>query len=360
MNAKQRLQEIIEEGVQIGAFPGCTYAVVNKDKAYISYAGYKELYPNKIKNSVDTIYDMASLTKVISTTTSIMQLVEDGKIRIYDPVKRYLPFFKYDNINLWHLLTHTSGLPEGISGPKDKMNKDDVWEKIKNVDINFEPGTKICYSDINFIILGKIVEIVSKEDLNVYVKNHVFDPLEMYDTGYLPQDINRVAATEERHDASYDGYVKGKVHDETSFALGGVAGHAGLFSTVTDMTHFIKMILNDGIYNGKRILAKNTIDNLYKIQVATYEGLSNTPTLARCLGWQAKERASSAGDLISTNTILHTGFTGTNVWIDRDNKIGFVLLSNRVHPTRNNNLHMRLRAIAANYVISHKEEFFND
>lgn len=358
MNAKLELQQLMDEAVLDGAFPGCTFAVVTKDKVFKSFSGYRELYPEKVKNSIDTIYDMASLTKVICTTTCVMKLIEAGKVRIFDPVIRYFKEFPYDNINLWHLMTHTSGLPEGIYGPKDELSPDDVMDKIMHITKLDEPGVKIRYSDINYILLGKIVEIVSGKKLNEFAHDEIFEPLEMHDTGYLPKDIARTAATEERHDKSYDGYVKGMVHDETAFALGGVAGHAGLFSTVSDMTHFIQMILNDGVYNGKRILAKNTIDNLYKIQVAEYNGVSKVPTLARYLGWQAKETASNAGDLTSKHTILHTGFTGTNVWIDRDNEIGFVLLSNRVHPTRNNSKHLRVRACAANLVISHKEDFF--
>ena len=357
MKAKQELEQLILNAIENGSFPGANYAVVTKDKVWMGSLGNKELYPNVIENNIDTIYDMASLTKVICTTTCIMQLVEKGLLRIYDPVVRYLPDFKFSNITVWNLMTHTSGLPEGIYGPKDKMNTNDVWDVIYNkVDLKFEPGSKIVYSDINYIILGKLVEILTGLTIDKYSKINVFEPLGMIDSGYNPVDKERCAATEYRDDATMTGYVKGYVHDETAYAMEGVAGHAGLFSTVKDVTHFIQMILNDGVFDGKRILSKITIDELYKVQVKEFSGVEVLPK-ARCLGWQTKDPASSAGDLISENTILHTGFTGTNVFIDRDNQIGFVLLTNRVHPTRNNTKHLHDRACFANYIMSHLEEW---
>lgn len=358
MKAQQELEQLILNAIENGSFPGANYAIVTKDKVWMGSLGNKELYPNVIKNSIDTIYDMASLTKVICTTTCIMQLVEKGLLRIYDPVVRYLPNFKFSNITVWNLMTHTSGLPEGIYGPKDKMNENDVWNAIYNkVELNYEPGKKIQYSDINYIILGKIVEIISGLSLDEYALKNLFEPLKMIDSGYNPKDKERCAATEYRDDATMTGYVKGCVHDETAYAMGGVAGHAGLFSTVKDVTNFIKMILNDGEFNGKRILSKITVNELFKIQVKEYSGVEVLPK-ARCLGWQTKDPASSAGDLVSENIILHTGFTGTNVFIDRDNKIGFVLLTNRVHPTRNNSKHLHDRACFANFIMANLEEWF--
>lgn len=357
MDCKKEFESIIERAIADGAFPGATYAIVSKNKVTLGSLGYKELYEEKIENTVDTIYDMASLTKVICTTTCIMQLVEKGLIRIYDSVNMYLPLFKFKDITIWNLLTHTSGLPEGIYGRKDILTAEDIWNKIYNeVELMYIPGKKISYSDINYILLGKIVEVVTKMKLNEYAKENVFIPLEMKDTGYLPQDKIRCAATEYRDDESYHGYVKGYVHDETAFSLGGVAGHAGLFSTSPDMVHFVQMILNDGIYNGKQILSKTTVNKLFEVQVKEYDGVEVYPK-ARCLGWQTLDPYSAAGELVSRNTILHTGFTGTNVFIDKDNGIGFVFLTNRVHPTRNNAKHLHYRACLANYIMTHLEYF---
>lgn len=360
MKAIKELEQLLLDGVLDGAFPGANYAVVTKNKVWMGSIGNKELYPEVIPNSIDTIYDMASLTKVVCTTTCLMQLVEKGLLRIYDPVSRYFDKFKFNDITVWNLMTHTSGLPEGIYGPKDKLTESDIWDKIFSIEeLKFKPGTKILYSDINYILLGKIVEILSGMPINVYAKVNVFEPLEMVDSGYLPTDKLRCAATEYRSDATMNGYVKGDVHDETAYAMNKVAGHAGLFSTVKDCSHFIQMILNDGVFNGKRILSKITIDELYKVQVKEFNGVETLPK-ARCLGWQTKDPASSAGEFVSENVILHTGFTGTNMFIDRDNEIGFVLLTNRVHPTRNNTKHLHVRACAANYIMAHLEEFKND
>ena len=360
MKAIKELEQLLLDAVKDGAFPGANYALVFKNKVYFGSVGNKELYPEVIENSIDTIYDMASLTKVVCTTTCLMQLVEKGLLRIFDPVSKYFDKFKFKDISVWNLMTHTSGFPEGIYGPKDKLTEEDVWNKIFAIEeLNFKPGTKIVYSDINYILLGKIIEILSGMPLNEYARKYLFDPLEMFDSGYLPKDEERTAATEYRSDATMTGYVKGEVHDETAYAMNKVAGHAGLFSTVTDCSHFIQMILNDGMYNGKRILSKITIDELYKVQVKEYVGVEVLPK-ARCLGWQTKDPASSAGDLISENTILHTGFTGTNMFIDRDNEVGFVLLTNRVHPTRSNLKHLHVRACVGNYIMSHLEEFKND
>lgn len=360
MKRIKELEKLLLDAVNDGAFPGANYAVVTKNKVWMGSVGNKELYPEVIPNSIDTIYDMASLTKVVCTTTCLMQLVEKGLLRIYDPVSRYFEKFKFTDITVWNLMTHTSGLPEGIYGPKDKLSESDIWDKIFAIEeLKFKPGTKIIYSDINYILLGKIVEILSGMPINEYAKKNVFEPLEMVDSGYLPSDKKRCAAAEYRNDATMTGYVKGEVHDETAYAMNKVAGHAGLFSTVKDCSNFIKMVLNDGVFNGIKVLSKISIDELFKVQVKEYSGVEVLPK-ARCLGWQTKDPASSAGELVSENTILHTGFTGTNMFIDRDNEIGFVLLSNRVHPTRNNGKLFHVRACVANYIMAHLEEFKND
>ena len=355
-NINSEIEKILNEAIDDGAFPGATYAFITKDHVYSGVVGNRELFPKIIKNDINTIYDMASLTKVVATTTSVMQLLEDGKIRLFDPVQYYLPRFKYPKITLWHLLVHTSGLPEGIGGPKDELSEEDVWNKIYETEQRFNEGSKIMYSDINFILLGKIVELVSGEKLNDYVVNHIFKPLKMFDTSYLPKDKERCAATELRNDKSYNGYVKGYVHDETSFALGGVAGHAGLFSTALDVSRFIKMILNEGELDNERILSKETVRMLYKTQIAEFDSIGNIPVRARKLGWQAHETYSNAGDYISDESIMHTGFTGTNIWIDKKRNLGFVLLTNRVHPTRNNTKHMRVRARLANMILANWSE----
>ncbi len=355
MSKIQEFNNLLQDAINEGAFPGANYAIVFKDKVLFGSFGKKSLIPNVEENDIDTIYDMASLTKIVSTTTAALRLIEKGKLRLYAPVKKYLPEFKFDNISIWNLMTHTSGLPEGLPRANTLSDPTEVWNKILNMELKYETGTKIHYSDLGYIILGKVIESIVKKPLNEFVKEEIFDKLNMKDTGYLPDSLLRCAPTEYRDDAVFKGIVRGKVHDETSYALGGVAGHAGLFSTVKDMANYLQMLLNDGMFNNERFLSKATIDLLYTPQVEERNGVSLVPE-RRSIGFINKGPASSAGELTSSETILHTGFTGTNIWVDRKNEVAFVLLSNRVHPTRKNILHMDARARLANFIIANLDE----
>lgn len=357
MEIKQRFETILNQAIENNAFPGAVYAVVTKTKITKGVVGNKELYPSVIKNEIDTIYDLASLTKVICTTTIIMMLIEQGKIRFYDQINLYLKEFPFNNITIWNLMTHTSGLPEGVTGAKNHMSSSDIWKLIMNIDhLLFEPSTKIVYSDVNYILLGKIIEVVTQMSLDQVSETYLFTPLEMKTACFNPCNKNQCAATEYRDDLTFKGYVKGFVHDETAYALGGVAGHAGMFAGIDDLINFCLMILNDGKFADKKILSSATIEELFKVQVVEPFGVITHPK-ARCLGWQAKDLASSAGDLVSDKTIIHTGFTGTNVFIDKENEVAFVLLTNRVHPTRKNTAHLRVRACLGNFIMANLEEF---
>ena len=350
-----KLHELIVSGVTNGAFPGACYAVVLKDKVYMNYCGLRARYPEEESNSIDTIYDMASVSKVATTSICLLKLMEMGKIRLFDKVKDYIPGFLYDDICIYHLVTHTSGLKPGLSNPWYIQSSDAAWSMIMRAPVNFPVGTDIVYSDLNFIFLGRIIEIVSGMSLDEFAKKYIYEPLEMKDTCYNPADKLRCAPTEERNDPIIKGIVRGNVHDETAYILGGVAGHAGMFSTISDMSNFLQMILNEGMFKGKKILSKVTVDKLFTPLAEKQVGLS-TMKLRRSIGWIVNDYNSSAGDLTSSETINHTGFTGTNVWVDRKNEVAFCLLSNRVHPTRKNLLHMPLRVKIANYIMANLEE----
>lgn len=359
MKKIEEFNNLILEGLKEGAAPGANYAIVFKDKMIFGSFGKRSIYPNVEENSIDTIYDMASLTKIICTTTCALRLIEQGKLRLYAPVKKYLPNFKFDNISIWNLMTHTSGLPEGVPHASGLKTPQEVYEKIDNLELKFTPGTKIHYSDIGYILLGKVIESITKKNLNDFAKEEIFDKLNMIDTTFLPTFSDRIAPTEMRDDTVFKGIVRGVVHDETSYALGGVAGHAGLFSTVKDVANYLSMLLNDGMFNNERFLSKAIIDLLYTPQVKEYTGVSAIPE-ARSLGFVIKGPASSSGVLTSEKTILHTGFTGTNIFVDRVNEVAFVLLTNRVHPTRKNILHMDLRARLANFLIASLDDIKNN
>ncbi|HHZ18313.1 MAG TPA: beta-lactamase family protein [Acholeplasmataceae bacterium] len=348
----EKVNEMINEAIADGTFPGANYCLVAGGKVYTGCLGYKSLYPEKEPNSPDTLYDMASVTKVVCTTTAIMLLLESGKIRLYDPVVTYVPEFRHRDILIWDLLTHSSGLPADIPRAARLKSREETLEKIWMFEPIYEKNTKIVYSDIGFILLGMVVEAASGMTLDAFAREHIFKPLEMHDTGFKPADKKRCAPTEERRDEVYNGFLRGDVHDEKAYILGGVAGHAGLFSTASDLVNFIEMILNGGNFRGRQFLSAPTVDLLFQPQVEMKNGVS-LDTNQRGLGWIIKGDYPSSGDLASPETIMHTGFTGTNIFIDRINNIGFALLTNRVHPTRNNLKIIPFRCKLGNYIISH-------
>lgn len=348
--------DIIRKVINEENLPGANYVIVTPRKKQFGCLGNKAIVPAIEENNLETIYDLASMSKVISTTSCALKLIEAGKLRMFDAVQKYIPEFKHANVRVYDLLTHTSGMKSYLAGAANMNNPEEVWSKILELDLEYERGSKILYSCINYIILGKVIEKLSGMGLDEFAKEQIFEPLEMKDTCYNPTDILRCAPTEERIDAVHNGILRGKVHDETAYALGGVSGNAGVFSTIEDISHFIEMILNNGVYKGKRIFSKATIDLIFTPQVKETSGVYLVEE-QRSIGWIVKGAASSAGELTSEETILHTGFTGTNIWIDRKNKVGFCMLSNRVHPSRATNPTISLRAKLANYIMAHLEEF---
>lgn len=306
--------------------------------------GWASLIPERVPVDEATVFDMASVTKVVTTTTAALQLLEAGEWRLDDPVSRFWPEFT-PRVTLRHLLTHTSGLPawrqvyEGGEGPEHYRRF------LEQVPLEHEPGTRVVYSCLGFLVLGGLVELVTEQPLDQYCAEHIFEPLGMNDSTFNPdaQMARRCAATELR--TGSDLPMQGVVHDENARCRGGVAGNAGLFSTAYDMGVFCQMMLGRGTTRGRRILAQATV------ALATYD---HTPHLgeSRGLGWvvKGKRTHSSAGDLLSPRAFGHTGFTGTSMWIDPEHDLYIVLLTNRVHPSRDNSHHIRLRALFHNAV----------
>jgi CubicO group peptidase (beta-lactamase class C family) len=345
------ISDLLKEGVQKGDFPGATYAIVYKDGTIdYDFVGYRQLEPNLIKNDGSEIYDCASLTKVISTTTLIMQLIEEEKIGLQTKIKDVLPDFKHKDILVEHLLTHTSGLPADIPHAKTLTNRDMVLKKIYDFDLINPVGEKVVYSDIGFILLGLIIEKITGKTMDENAKEKIFKPLNMDDSSYHP-DKDRCAPTEFRNDEVFQGLLQGQVHDEKSFAMGGLAGHAGLFSTSRDLSKFILSILN----NDGAILKPETVNTLFKCQASKLGNQGNV--LHRALGWNKPSIGGTAGDYSSfEDTILHTGFTGCNLWIERKRGIGFVMLSNAVHPYRNRNNIIKYRNQIGNMILSSRRK----
>ena len=318
--------KILEE-VQNGVIPGMTYSVVKDNDIFHGSVGLKQIIPTKENTSEDTLYDLASLSKVVSTVTIVSKMYAEGKIKLNDKVSAYLERFKYDDVTIFDLLTHSSGLPADLDD-LTIVSKEELLNKVYDASKVYETKTDVIYSDLGYILLGELISKVYGKPLDEVAREEVFIPLEMNHTCYNPIDKSNCAPTEE---TTSRGLLQGFVHDEKAFSLGGVAGNAGVFSTNTDLVNFMSMILNDGYYNGKEYLPKQIIDLWFKPLV--FEERNDR---YRSLCWivgQNKLVNKNNGNVIS-----FSGFTGPSISIDRDNNLGIALLTNRVHPTRKNNL----------------------
>jgi len=345
-----RVREHILDAIYSGAFPGAAVAIGVREKQSIVQAFGHYTYSSQKTVETDSQYDIASLTKVVATTTSAMILLESKDIGLDSKVSKYIPSFssgEKSKVTIKHLLTHTSGLPSSRDFYLEELSSDEVVNEIKNENLEFSPGSKVRYSDIGMIILGLIIEIISGTSLQEYAKKKIFDPLGMKNTVFRPVKLTDtdVVPTED-DDYFRDRLIQGEVHDSTAWIMGGVAGHAGLFSTAEDLAIFAEMMVNRGEIRGKQFLRKETID-LFTSPQAIANG-------KRALGWKINpaSNSSAAGGLFSEISYGHNGFTGTSLWIDPINEMYFLLLSNRVYPTRDNSQHLSVRSKIADTVYS--------
>jgi uncharacterized protein YbbC (DUF1343 family)/CubicO group peptidase (beta-lactamase class C family) len=323
---------IVQAAIQAKKIPGAVVLIGYEGQVvYRKAFGERSLVPERRPMAVDTIFDMASMTKVMATTTAVMQLVEQGKIELSAPVSDYWPEFKQNGkelVTIRELMTHYSGLPPDLELKPAWTGYDTAMQMIVAAQLDVPPGTRYIYSDINFETLGEIVRRVSGEPLDVYCAEHIFKPLGMKDTLFKPPAAlrNRIAPTQYEHGSSGP-VLWGVVHDPTSRFMGGVAGHAGLFSTADDVSMFAQMLLNDGTYNGMRILSPLSIEKMTTPQTPPGK------MVLRGLGWDiGSPFASNRGELFDVGSFGHTGYTGTSLWIDPVTKTYIILLTNRVHP----------------------------
>lgn len=324
------LEEYLKKSIaDKGMFPGATFGLITAKEKYLGFMGVKQKYPNSEPMTQDTLFDLASLTKVIATTSAIMILLEDGILKMNTRIKDILPGFKYDYITIEHIMTHTAGYdPEPIY--KNCKNKEDLIKVLYKCCIDNDSFEKqVVYSDIGFIFLGILIDHLTG-DFEAFLSERLFKPLEMENTLFNPSEdmTSRIAATE--YCTLRNKIVRGEVHDEKAYLLKGVAGHAGLFSTAKDLANFAMMCLNDGIFEDKQVFSQNALDLLC---VPKTKHLN----LNRSYGWAMKDGENSVGELASDRAIYHTGFTGTSILIDRHYGKAFVLLSNANHPSRVNN-----------------------
>ena len=322
------IDRVVKRGIDAGGFPGASL-VVGRKGATVWERGFGRLSWSPTASTVSaerTIYDLASLTKVVGTTTAVMVLHDEGKLDLNAPVKQYLPAFSggaKDQVTVWHLLTHRSGLPPGRDLWRRAQNPQEARLMVIDTPLGCKPGVCYMYSDLGADVLGMVVEAAAGEGLDTFLDKRVFRPLGMFDTGFRPADSlrYRIAPTEISPPRGYP--IQGEVHDENAYALGGVAGHAGLFSTAADLSIFAQMMLNGGEYDGVRIMKQETVDLFTRRAAGT-----------RALGWDTADGDYGAGRYLTQRAYGHTGFTGTSMWIDPDREMFVVLLTNRVHAAR--------------------------
>src|SRR5881394_77704 len=341
-----RMDAVIQASIEKKELPGAVVLVGRHGKVVWRKAyGARAVEPQREAMTTDTIFDLASLTKVVATTTSIMILIEEGKVRLSDPLVQFIPEMKgegRDAITIEQLMTHLSGFAPDFDLRDRWTGYDEAMKRLYREPLRNPPGTRFVYSDINYIALGEVVHGVSGQMLDEFARRNIFVPLGMRDTGFRPDPklTSRIAPTEKRRgqmnylgdtsmDAGPEGeqWLRGQVHDPTSFRMGGVAGHAGLFSTADDLAIFCQMLVNGGVFNNARILSPMTVATMTQPRAVSESGA------ARGLGWDiASSFSSNRGDLFPLGSFGHTGFTGTSIWIDPASDSFVVFLSNRVHP----------------------------
>lgn len=344
------LVKLCEQAVRDGVFPGAAFAVGTAQKTEIGCVGRQRYEAAAPEITPATLFDMASVTKVFATTTAAMLLHDDGKLDIAAPVARYLPEFSVDakkEIAVRNLLVHDSGLP-AYANYQGKLT---TCEAVRQALLEEKPinpvGKTTVYSCLNAISLQRVIEAIAGVSLDRFLSLRVFGPLGLSSTLYCPPEVewSRTAPTEKMAkwrlafrpnpptepdaiERALEAWIQGEVHDPLAYMQGGVSGNAGLFSTVGDTAKFLRMMLEKGSGSGKQIVCSGTVEEWTRKQ-----GSGSS----RSLGWDTKSaNGSSAGSKFSLRSFGHTGFTGTSVWVDPENEVFAVLLTNRVHPTSEN------------------------
>ena len=333
---------LIENVISDSAFPGAVLLVSKDGKivhenAYGHYT-YDQTSP---RMNINTIFDLASVSKVLGTTTVAMMLIDKGKMNLDDKVIKFLPEFNNngkENITIRNLLVHNSGLAAFKKYYDIYSKADEVINDIMNLTPEQEPGSKYVYSDLGMITLQKVMEKISGKSLDKFLGENLFGPLGMNSTMYSPStELKEMCAPTEYDDFYRMRQLQGEVHDERAYMLNGVAGHAGLFSTAPDLAKFLQMILQKGNFNGKQYIKPETVEMFTKKQ---------SEQSSRGLGWDTKSpEGSSAGKYFSLLSYGHTGYTGTSVWTDPLLNTFVILLTNRVYPTRKNNKLSQVRPL---------------
>lgn len=345
---RDAVARVMEGALHDGAFPAGV-ALVGTHSGILAEVSVGTLAPMAGDRRPDavTVWDMASLTKVVALTTALMQQVALGRIDLEAPVQRYLPGWTgpgKEQVRVRDLLTHSSGLPAWRPLYKETETRAAALALVMDTPLEVPPGRRMVYSDLGAIILGQIVEKTSREPFDRYVASHIFEPLGMTSTRFLPPRdwLPRIAPTEV--DPWRQRHLRGEVHDENAARLGGISSHAGLFSSAADMSHFARMLLGGGVLDGHRIVDSATLRRFTTVQ--------DRALSARALGWETASGSNSGGHRLSSRAFGHTGFTGTSLWIDPEQDVFILLLTNRVNPTRENRKIGDVRISLADAVIA--------
>ncbi len=323
----KNIKREVEAAHADGEFAGCVVAIGRGDRlVYRRAFGDRQVLPERLPMTVETVFDLASLTKPLATATSLMAMVEDGRLRLKDRIDKHLPEVPDDQrgeITLEQLLTHHSGHIPDNSIEDYRHGVEEAWRRLFVLKPTDPPGTRFRYSDVNFELLGKVVERVSGKPLDRFVQERVHGPLGMTETTFNPpaELTTRCAASEPRDGAM----LVGEVHDPRAALLGGVAGHAGLFSTADDLAIYAAMMLGEGAARGVRVLSPATVREMTRPRQVS--------GARRAAGWDVlSPYSSNRGDLMSVSSFGHGGFTGTAMWIDPGHDLFVIFLSNRLHP----------------------------
>jgi uncharacterized protein YbbC (DUF1343 family)/CubicO group peptidase (beta-lactamase class C family) len=335
MDVLGQMEQAITRTIISGSIPGGILWIERNGVSFESAYGYRALVPQPETMTGDTIFDLASLTKVVATTPSVMKLVEQKKIKLSDTAQKFIPEFRGNGkevITIRQLLTHTSGLRPDISTRPAWSGYDTAIKMASAEKMYQKPGSDFRYSDINFIILSEVVHRVSGQRIDEFVQQHIYRPLKMKDTGFLPHPskYKRIAPTDLQNDVP----MRGTVQDRTARYMGGVAGHAGLFSTIDDLARYCRMLLNGGELDGIRVLNTDTVRLMTSVQSP------DTVEERRGLGWEIDSGYSRPrGKIFPIGSYGHTGYTGTSLWVDPYSKTFWIFLSSRLHPDSRGNVH---------------------
>jgi len=337
-----QMDEEIQRAIAEHKLPGGVLWVECKSSNYHKAFGFRSLTPTRETMTEDTIFDVASLTKVLATVPALMVLYERGRVKLEEPVVTYVPEFRgggKEAITVRHLLTHTSGFGRGLSQEPDWFDFKSAFNRICAQTLSEPPGTVFRYSDLNFIILGEIVQRLAGMKLDEFCAQEIFKPLKMVDTCFLPSQAlrSRIAPTEKVGRA----VLRGTVHDFKAQGMGGVAGHAGLFTTAADVSRFARMILNQGRLDDTRILKAETVNLMTSVQSPA------EVQARRGLGWDIDSDFSRPrGDVFPVGSFGHTGFTGVCLWIDPFSQTFWMFFSNRIHPEPSGNIYPLQKELA--------------